>query len=173
MDTLGSGIKGCLNDVSTGLSSLGDKIGGFFSTLWDWLKDILDNIKNGFLSIGNWLKDIFDNLQNLPTVIKDFLIDLFKPTYSPYDDVKSHFDTKFGFVNQIFQLTDSLFDDFRSSDSPPIFSITWNDKEYTIFNFEVINDYRPIWQGIIIAIAWVNFVFWFLKFVPRLVKGGG
>lgn len=173
MDSLGSGIKGCLNDVSSGLSTLGDKIGGFFSTLWDWLSDILDNIKNGFLSIGNWLKDIFDNLQNLPTTIKDFLIELFKPTYSPYEEVKSQFDTKFSFMGQVFSLVDTLFSDFNSNDKPPVFSINWNGSEYTIFNFSIINEYRAIWQGVIIAIAWVNFVFWLLKFAPRLIKGGG
>lgn len=155
MDTLGSGIKGCLNDVSTGLSSLGDKIGGFFATLWDWLQDIIDNIKN------------------IPTTIRDFLIELFKPTYSPYEDVKSEFDNKFSFMSQVFSLVDSLFSDFNSNDKPPVFSINWNGSEYTIFNFSVINDYRAIWQGVIIAIAWVNFVFWLLKFAPRLIKGGG
>lgn len=156
MENVKNGIGGCLDTVANG-----------FSKLWEWLKDILDNIKNGFKDIGSFIKDI-------PQAISDTLDTLFNklfvPDKTPLDDIKTKFDNKFPIINQVSQLVKDLFN-YSDTDSMQAFTITYKGQTHSIINFEPFLPYRQTVKVIISLISWLYFIFWCLKFIPKMLGG--
>lgn len=118
---------------------------------------------------------IAGSLNDLGTAIINGLIDglkeLFVPSYNPIDEVKSKIESKYTFLSQISEISNTLFADFSESSAPPSFTVTYRGKTMTIVDFSAFVSYRSTVHGIIIAIAWTTFVLWLIKFIPQLLKG--
>lgn len=163
MENVKNGIGGCLDTVANG-----------FTKLWEWLKDILDNIKNGFKDLGQNILDMIKSIKDIPQAISDLLDTLFNklfvPDKTPLDDIKSKFDNKFPIINQVSQLVKDLFN-YSDTDSMQSFTITYKGQTHTIINFEPFLPYRQTVKVIISLISWLYFVFWCLKFIPKMLGG--
>lgn len=173
ISALGSGISKLQDKMSEGLNSLGNSIIEWFKKLWEEIKAIPEHIKDLKDSIFGILKNIFDFVSDIPAKFKELFIELFVPTFNPVTEVKDKVNEKFGFISQMVALSKDLFTDFDSNATPPSFTISYMGGTYEIVNFKVIEPYRAILHSIIIAICYIQFVLWFFKFAPRIIKGGG
>lgn len=172
---------------------LGDKITGGLSGLFDIVKVIPDLIKNilsklgdvlksvadGFLSVVNKLGgvcgDILEGIKNVGEFIIGGILEgleyLFVPSYNPISEIKAKIEERYSFITQMTELAGRLFKDFGSSSSPPSFSITYGGHKMEIVNWKIYQPYRATVHSIIIAVTWVFFVIWVIKFIPKLLKG--
>lgn len=145
------------DNIVGGITSLGDRLG------------------NGLTSLGGDIKAVFYAINNLPSniisLLKTTLEELFIPNTTPIDNIKSKFDTKLPVINQIGEIAFNLFNDFRDVDTVPTFTITMNGHSYNIINLEWYRDYRLLVKGILTCLAWLYFVQWLLRFIPRLLGG--
>ena len=114
-------------------------------------------------------------MKNIPQNIIDKLSELFHtlivPEKTPIDDIKEKFDTKLPIINQIGEIASNLFNDFSDVDTVPTFTISMNGHTYNIINFEFYKNYRLLGKGILTCLAWLYFVQWLLRFIPRLLGG--
>lgn len=143
----------------------------------------MEDVKNGILGglvnlgteLGTKLSNLLDAIIDLPSNIIDLLklalIELFVPDETPIEDIKEIFNTKYPIIDQIGDIAIGLFDEFSDTNTPPKFTVSINGNTYNIINLDWYSDYKSVVKGILITLAWVYFVQWILKFLPRLLGG--
>lgn len=159
------------------ISSIPDLIISVVNILGNLLESVGDGFTSIFNKLGNVCTDIMQSITNVGKAIIDGFTDslkiLFVPSYNPASEVKDKLDSKFAFVSQLKSITSELFNDFDDDSDYPSFTITYKGTTYNIIDFSLYAPYRATVHSIIIAISWTYFVLWMVKYLPRLVKGGG
>ena len=134
-----------------------------------------DSIVNGLNNIELLTHSLVSSLSNLPSNIINLLEQLFNklfvPTDTPFDDIKNIFNTKYPIINQITDITSGLFGEYGDTDTPPQFFVTINGKQCNILSLDWYAPYRHIVKGILICLAWLYFVFWIVRYSPRMLGG--
>lgn len=158
-----------------GLDNVKDSIISVLNSIWDVIKqipgkllDIIENIKNGFLDLGQRVIELPCKIIEL---LKELFELLFVPEKTPVDDIKDIIDKKFPVINQITDIVNGLFVKYGDTTATPRFTVTYKGQTYNILNLDWYIPYRNIVCGIIICIAWLSFVFWLVRFVPKMLGG--
>lgn len=134
-----------------------------------------DSIVNGLNNIELLTHSLLSSISNLPTNIINLLESLFNklfvPNDTPVEDIKNIFNAKYPIINQITYITSGLFDDYGDTDIPPQFTVTIQNKQCNILSLDWYAPYRHIVKGILICLAWLYFVFWIVRYAPRMLGG--
>lgn len=145
------------DNIVGGISSLGDKLSG------------------GLSSLGGGISDVFNAIIDLPQkiidLLKSALTELFVPDETPVEDIKKLFNEKYPIINQIGDIAIGLFDEFSDTDTPPQFTVSINGNTQNIINLDWYSNYKGIVKGILMTLAWIYFIQWLLRFIPKLLGG--
>lgn len=96
---------------------------------------------------------------------------LFIPKFDCISQIKSEFDSRFGFVNQLGTIIKGFFTDI--SDDAPIFSINYQGKDINIIDFTIFAPYRQTLEIITSVFLLWNLYWWLLKVIPSVIAGLG
>ena len=152
-----------------------DELGGTLTLGFD---SVVSNFKGAIGSFNSSVTGLFDNLLEklvelfnfLITRIREVLIYLYVPEDNIWLELKDKILEKFPFITQVSQIV-SAFMNIDGSKEQPNFSITYYGSTVKIIDFSLFEDYIPVVQVIIIAIAWGSFIFRLYKRIPSIIGG--
>ncbi len=202
IDTIVSGITDLksflfdkIADIKTILSGLGnnivDGITNFIKdplgTIKDTLVNLKDNIVEGFKSFLEApilkIKDIVskiagDIIDGITTLLKNLFVPDAEKINTKVNSIKSKFDFAFEFTTMIGQIKSYLLD---SNSQIPVIEINLASAEgkYKYGNSAYVLDmtwysrYKPTVDKIIIAFAYIIFIFIVFKRLPDIISGAG
>ena len=169
-DNVAQGIANIIKSLSGVAQAVSDKIIDLKDSVAGFLGDIVDSVKFIPEAVGGFVSDIIDNIKRIPEAVADKLIYLFVPTGSGVDGLKNLINEKYPFISQLGVWIQSLtYGDY--SEDAPNFSITYNGETYNLIDFTLFEQYRLIVLGISSVLLLTSFIFWLVKFVPKLLKG--
>lgn len=166
---------------SSGSGSAGDvdySSGGVFGWIADFFKTLIDKVSDIPSSIGKFFENLVSVVVAIPLTIIDLLSDLLQFLFVPdsefFSDIKDEFMNNFEFAFQVIELAGDITPIFsNSSESIPQFDITIYGKKMIIVDFSMFAQYRNFIQGVIIAIAYYEFIIWLVRNTPSVIHGFG
>lgn len=172
-----------------GINSLGESIGKFFGDLGKNIGELFSNLGT---NIGQWFTDLGTNLNNLLSYInplnenflgykiidmfRNLFYELFVPQEDYFTSLSNKFKSKFGFIDQLSTLVNTLFTDNSSTQKasarriPPNWSITYFDTTVNIIDWSAFEEYRGFLHSIINFILWASFIIRLFRRVPGYIN---
>lgn len=121
-------------------------------------------------NIAQGISNIVSVIRSIPDMVGDVIKSLVIPSGSPLMELRELIDEKYPFIAQLSVWIQSLnYGDY--SEGAPNFSIVYNGETYNLIDFSLFAQYRPLVLGISSALLVTSFIFWLIKFVPKLLKG--
>ena len=172
-------------------SSSGGDSGGGSQTNKDQLetsKGIWGTVKDIFHSLADLDKRIAESIKGFFTDLKDGLIEgikyLFIPSDNLFDDIVDIVKNKFGFIPQIFEMTDFIIH-LNVVDTPPDLSFVFPENyrgnsrlgsflsglDFELIDWTVIEPYRQFIRGLITGLSWYFFVRKLRKRASDVING--
>lgn len=150
----------------------------FFSNFFSWFNPFSDNfiLKKLWTLLGNiisYINPFDDNFlgKKIIELLGNLLNSLFVPTNNPFNDLSNKFNEKFAFIEQIKTFVNSFLGNSNYGDKTPAFEMTWHGVTFALIDFSLFLQYRNWLHGIILAIAWVIFIFKTYKKLPSIIGG--
>lgn len=120
--------------------------------------------------MGERIKDVVSVVRAIPDIIAENMKSLVIPSGSPLLKLRATIDEKYPFISQLSVWVNSLtYGDY--SENAPNFSITYNGETYNLIDFSLFSQYRSLVHAISSILLVTSFIFWLIKFVPKLLKG--
>lgn len=169
-----------LTGIGNFFNTLFEKLGSWFGSVIDYIKSIPSSIAYLFTNLGDLLSGLLDDIIKYIKAIPQSTVDLFKtlfeflfvPSDNLFDDVRTMFDEKFGFVSQIIEFGQEFINVEFQTDTPH-FSVKLYGKEYDFIDFSFYDKYKNFIHNIIICISYTFFGFWLLEEGPSIIHGFG
>ena len=168
--------------VSRLFDSLYTELGSFFSTLGGGISQgfaiVTDGITGSIVALGESISSLFSGLISSISELLDDLVDNFKKLliflFVPSDnlgtDLKEKIDSKFPFIEQVYNVIQPFFN-IGGSATLPDFNFTYYGATVSIINFDLLEDYIPVVHTIIISVSWSAFIFRLYKRIPSIIGG--
>lgn len=159
-----------LKDLFNWLNPFSEKF--ILKQLWSFLTNIISYI-NPFSEnfFGYKIIDMFKDLFNL----------LFVPKEDKFGDLASNIKSKFGFINQLHELVNTLFsldnspyvlsNDGSNPSNAPNWSITYFNTTVNIIDWSAFEKFRGVFHGIVIFLLWGSYLIRLYKRVPAIIYG--
>lgn len=150
----------------------------FFSNFFSWFNPFSDNfilkkLWTFLVNIISYINPFDENFlgKKIVELIGNLLNTLFVPTNNPFNDLNNKFNEKFAFIEQIKTFVNSFLGNSNYGDKTPAFEMTWHGATFALIDFSLFLQYRAWLHGIILAIAWVIFIFRTYKKLPAIIGG--
>lgn len=185
------------NSFTDWFADLSTKIANGFNYLSDHLRqrfanleNVIDNaigafkqsVQNLFAEIKNKITDTINNIKSIYTLIgesftkfKDFLVEKIKYFFIPQfsfhgkiEEWKSTLAGKFNFFVEVSNMLRNLFNFDETLDAPK-FEFTYKGTKVGLIDFRPYAAFRPVVQGIILALAWFSFLRRMIHAVPDFI----
>lgn len=158
----------------------------FLKDLFNWLnpfseKFILKQLWSFLTDIVSYINPLSDNFlgKKIVEFIGDLLTKLFVPQEDHFTSLNNRFKSKFGFIDQLSNLLNTLFTDSSQSSSsvetyvkrvPPNWNITFHNTTVSIIDWSAFEEYRGFLHSIINFILWGSFLIRLYKRVPGYIN---
>lgn len=151
-------------------------------------KGIWGTVKDIFHSLADLDKRIAESIKGFFTDLKDGLIEgikyLFIPSDNLFDDIVDIVKNKFGFIPQIFEMTDFIIH-LNVVDTPPDLSFVFPENyrgnsrlgsflsglDFELIDWTVIEPYRQFIRGLITGLSWYFFIRKLRKRASDVING--
>ena len=151
-------------------------------------KGIWGTVKDIFHSLADLDKRIADSIKGFFTDLKDSILDglktLFVPSDNLFDDIVDIVKNKFGFIPQIFEMTDFIIH-LNVVDTPPDLSFVFPENyrgnsrfnsflsglDFELIDWTVIEPYRQFIRGLITGLSWYFFIRKLRKRASDVING--
>ena len=151
-------------------------------------KGIWGTVKDIFHSLADLDKRIAESIKGFFTDLKDGILDglkaLFIPSDNLFDDIVDIVKSKFGFIPQIFDMTDFIIH-LNVVDTPPDLSFSFPENyrgnsrlgsflsglDFELIDWSVVEPYRQFIRGLIIGLSWYFFIRKLRKRASDVING--
>lgn len=150
-------------------------IKNIFKSLAELPQKIGDLILGGLTELGEFLQGCLESLGNS---ILEGLKFLFVPSDNLFIDIIDMIKSRFGFIDQIRELTDFLIH-YDFDESPPDSSVqfknsdnlNWGRFTSQIMDWDLIEPYRHLIRNLVLAVSWYFFLRKLHKRIPDIING--
>ncbi len=151
-------------------------------------KGIWGTVKDIFHSLADLDKRIAESIKGFFTDLKDGILDglkaLFIPSDNLFDDIVDIVKNKFGFIPQIFDMTDFIIH-LNVVDTPPDLSFVFPENyrgnsrlgsflsglDFELIDWSVVEPYRQFIRGLITGLSWYFFIRKLRKRASDVING--
>lgn len=159
-------FQGVYTWLSNIVGSIAEWGGNIISSIGEWFVDLIIKLGNWVTSIGEWILSL---PQKIADLFKELLTFLFVPKVDHFGELNDKIMAKFPIVEQVKELS-KILTGFSYGDNP-VFTITYNGQELPIIDLTPFSKYKPIVDGIIVAVCYFLFIMRLIKRIPSLIRG--